>query len=123
MKMIERIERCLAAKGIKQGELERSLGLSENRISKWKGGQGEPTARQAWKISHALGVPLEWLVSEDGPLDPPEDVPMFSPAEQAVAYVFRNSGLDLDTAIQRLGPLAGQASPPSTKAEGKRRRS
>ncbi len=117
MKMLDRLERILAAKGIRQGELERSLGLSENRISKWKSGQGEPTARQAWKIARALGVPLEWLVSEDGSLDPPdpETGEVFTPEEEAVAYIFRNSEIDLAEATRRL--MA-----PAQKVSGKRRR-
>ena len=62
MEMIERLLEILAQKGMKQGELERLAGLSANRISKWKDGQGEPTARQLFKICKILGVSPTWLV-------------------------------------------------------------
>lgn len=126
MKMIQRVERVMAERGIKQGELERSLGLSTNRISKWKGGQGEPTARQALKIARALAVPLEWLVSEDGPLDPPTvtAVAEFSPEERAVALVFRNARLDVDEAFARLlAPAVAPEAAPAPKAASRRRQS
>lgn len=88
MKMIEKITLALADRGLTQRGLEQRAGLSENRISKWKDGTGEPTARQALLMARLLGLPLEYLVDDDQ-----EEVPAASPGmtadERAVLSYYR----------------------------------
>lgn len=90
MKMIEKLVKALADRDLTQRAFEAQCGLSENRISKWKDGTGEPTARQALAMARALGLPLEFLV--DDSIDEPE-APTASPGltveEYAVLSHFR----------------------------------
>lgn len=66
--------------------------LPPNRVSKWKSGQGEPTARQALRIARVLRVPLEWLADEEAG-DEPTALPGLSPDEAVMLDVIRDSGL------------------------------
>lgn len=65
VKTIEKIEKRLAELGWKQNAFERSAQLAENRISKWKDGQGEPTLRQAFRMAKLLNVPLVYLADDE----------------------------------------------------------
>jgi transcriptional regulator with XRE-family HTH domain len=66
-RIMAKIELARLARDVTQGELERLAGLPANRISKWAGGTGEPTARQAARIARALGVDLDWLCDDAAP--------------------------------------------------------
>jgi len=70
--MLEKILGLLPAKGLDQEQLERLADLSQGRISKWKRGVGEPTVKQAVRISRVLGVPVAYLV-DDARTDPADD--------------------------------------------------
>ena len=65
MRMVEKLEAALHAKGFTQTSFERLAMLSANRISKWKNDHGEPTARQAMRIARLLGLSVEYLVDDD----------------------------------------------------------
>lgn len=101
MKMIEKIERLLAARDMTQASLEQLVGLSVNRISKWKSGIGEPTARQALRIAEVFGVSVGWLISEDDHGNPVV-ADGLNEDERAVLDVFRALKLERHEAIRRL---------------------
>ena len=61
--------------GLTQTGFEAMVGLPPNRISKWAGGQGEPTARQALRMARKLGVSVEFL-ADDNADEPPVPVKM-----------------------------------------------
>lgn len=63
--MVEKLELALIEKGWTQSALEKAAMLSPNRISKWKGGQGEPTARQALRMAQLLELPVAYLIDDD----------------------------------------------------------
>ncbi|MHC5541060.1 helix-turn-helix domain-containing protein [Singulisphaera rosea] len=60
--------------GLDQAEVESLAKLPKGRISKWKSDQGEPSARQAFRIAQVLGVTVDWLV-DDTETFPPFQVP------------------------------------------------
>lgn len=64
-----RIGRALRARrtaaGMSIGELARASGLSKTILGRIESGSGNPSVETLWKISHALGVPLGSLLSED----------------------------------------------------------
>lgn len=62
--MINRLVVLLKRRGYTQEQFESMVGLSKNRISKWVGGQGEPTGRQLWRMAQHLNVPIEHFLSE-----------------------------------------------------------
>jgi len=110
MEMIQKIRRAIDARGITQDALERSIGLPQGRISKWAGGQGEPTARQAWRIARAIGVPLEYLIDDEMT----EPGAALDYDTRALVDTYQALGLDLREAIRRLhSPATGmtQAKP------------
>jgi transcriptional regulator with XRE-family HTH domain len=61
--IIERIVVLVKRRGYTQEQFEAMVGLSRNRISKWVGGHGEPTARQLWRMAAALGVTADYFLS------------------------------------------------------------
>jgi transcriptional regulator with XRE-family HTH domain len=110
MNTVVRILKLLEGTGMDQGELESAALLSHGRVSKWKKGIGQPTAKQALRIARILNVPLEWLVDEEAGETPPETPPEVKPAytaeEQAIIGAYRASGLTLDEAARHLFSLA-----------------
>jgi transcriptional regulator with XRE-family HTH domain len=107
MTTIAKICRLLAEKGITQVAMERSVGLAKNRISKWKEGTGEPTARQIWEIARALRVPVEYLLDDDQdrPKPPPDE------EEEHILWLVRELGYD-EAKAQLLGTLRRKPKPP-----------
>lgn len=101
--MLEKIEKHLASKGIRQGELAAMVGVLPARISKWKSGEGEPTARQALRIARALDLPLEYLVDDDA-----DELPEAkdSTEETQILDLYRALGLTKDEALRAFA-LAG----------------
>lgn len=100
--------------GLSQAALERSCGLSANRISKWANGQGEPTARQLYRISRVLGCTTDFLV-DDAQADPSAASALNPAARTAVAMVGA-LGLSEDEVIRALNAI-----PPTQGAETGRR--
>lgn len=92
MKMIEKLEILLREKGLTQASLEQRVMLSENRISKWKNGTGEPTGRQALRMARILGVPVEYLLDDE--MDELPQAPPESSREMMVWEFVREIGAD-----------------------------
>ena len=65
MTMVEKLSALLRSKGLTQSAFEAKALLSENRISKWKNGTGEPSAKEALRMARILEVPLEYLVDDE----------------------------------------------------------
>lgn len=74
MKIFDKIDAALDARGLTQAALERLTGLAENRISKWKDGKGYPDLEQARRIAKTLDVPLEWLADDAQDWPPPRNI-------------------------------------------------
>lgn len=104
--MIEKLSKILSEKGITQQAFEAQAALPKNRISKWKDDQGEPSARQALRISQLLDVDVAWLISDDGPDEPPTP-PDIPDDETQVLTLYRALGLDRDEALRRLATPTG----------------
>lgn len=98
MDMLEKICNLIAERGLTQDGLERGVKLAKNRISKWKDGKGEPTARQLYRIARALGVSMEYLVDDE--VEWPAERPAMTGDEEMVWHLVRKLGADL--AIRRL---------------------
>jgi transcriptional regulator with XRE-family HTH domain len=122
MDAMAKIEKLLGAKRWKQNAFEKAAVLAENRISKWKDGQGEPTLRQAYRMARLLGVPLDYLA--DDALQEPSSSGL-TDDERAILDLFRALGLDRAEGLRRLatpaapgGQMASGPAPPSSHREG-----
>jgi transcriptional regulator with XRE-family HTH domain len=91
MDMVAKIQHLLRDRGLHQAEFEPLAGLPKGRVSKWAGGQGEPTARQALRMARLLNVPLDYLADDD--LDEPPPASM-TDRERQVWEVVRTIGPD-----------------------------
>lgn len=69
--MIEKIVALAQRKGVSQAAVERAAGLSENRISKWKNNEGEPTFRQIVRIAEFLDCSVSYLADDSLDAPPP----------------------------------------------------
>ncbi len=126
MKMIDRLDRILAERDISQIDFERLAGLPPNRISKWKRGTGadKVATKYALQIARALRVPMEWLIDEDAPEEPPE-FGVISADERVILDLIRDMGLGLREALARLAvsapePSGGRQSLPRPKGARER---
>ena len=89
--LIEKILELTKLRGFTQGGLERAAGLSANRISKWKGGTGEPSVSEAARIAKLLDVSLDQLVhGEMRTLTVHE----LTPEEEVILGLIRRMGID-----------------------------
>jgi transcriptional regulator with XRE-family HTH domain len=123
MDAMAKIEKLLRAKGWKQNAFEKAAVLAENRLSKWKDGQGEPTLRQASRMARLLGVPLEYLADDE--LEDPPAGPGLTDDERAILDLYRALGLDRAEGLRRLatpsapgGQMAAGPARPSSPREG-----
>ncbi len=116
MTFVEKIEMLRKAKGLDQDELEPLAGLPATRISRWNGGTGEPTARQALRLARVLGCSLEYLA--DDSLDEDHPPELANQGEKNVLGMFRflrdESGLSAEEAIAGMvaGVVLKQPKPP-----------
>lgn len=67
MKLNEKIYLCRKKAGLSQDALAERLGVSRQAISKWETGESVPDTGKLLPLANALGVSLDWLLSEDGP--------------------------------------------------------
>lgn len=74
--MLEKILETAKNRGLTQNELERVSGLAKGRISKWKGGQGEPGWDDVLKVAGYLNLPLTYLADDSATKSTaPEPIP------------------------------------------------
>jgi transcriptional regulator with XRE-family HTH domain len=97
--MIDKLEILLREKGLTQAALEKLVGLSENKISKWKQ-KGEPRASEALRMARTLGVPVEYLI--DDAMDEPGGEPGLTADERTIVDLFRVLGIGKLEAMRRL---------------------
>ena len=107
--MVQKLTDILERRGIKQAAFERSVFLSENRISKWKKGQGEPSASEALRMARALGVSMEWLIDDTKETAPVSEL---SELERSIIDLVHALRLDKQEALLRLATPVYQESPP-----------
>ncbi len=62
--MWEKFDKALKAKGVTQGDLEVSLGLAENRISKWKNKPENLSILDVILLARAVDIPVGYLVDD-----------------------------------------------------------
>lgn len=67
MKLNEKIYLCRKRAALSQDALAERLGVSRQAISKWETGESVPDTGKLLPLANALGVSLDWLLSEDGP--------------------------------------------------------
>lgn len=91
--MIEKIQMLRAERGWTYEVLEAAARLPRKRFGKWVGGIGEPTARQAFQLARALGVPVEFLV-DDEMEELPDPLLKLSDGERIVLKFARQLGID-----------------------------
>lgn len=112
--MIEKILKAIERRGIDQKDLAECIHVPRNRISKWKGGQGEPTARQIYDIAKALEIPVLYFL--DDAIAEPEDVPFTSEDERLILRVFRAAKISADTVAEAIVSLARSGPPVPTQS-------
>jgi transcriptional regulator with XRE-family HTH domain len=114
MRMLDKVLSLLDARRISQQDAEISCGMPRGRISKWVGGQGEPTARQALRLAELLRVPVRYLI-DDAMTSPEPDV---SEIQQRILWLAEAVGYDV--AVKRLANALETTTPPPS-ANGKTR--
>lgn len=95
-RMIQKLLGLLKSRGYTQGAFESRMRWPQGRISKWVGGQGEPTATQMWLISKELGVSIQYLY-DDTMDEPGEPMPAIAATILKVA-----ERIGWDEALDRL---------------------
>lgn len=66
MKLSKKILYCRKRAGLSQEALAAKLGISRQSVSKWETGESQPETAKLTALSAALGVSVDWLLSEDG---------------------------------------------------------
>jgi len=69
----ERLKRAMDIRGMKNAELSRQTGVSEQRIGKYVRGSYEAKQSATYIIAKALHVSPAWLAGYDVSMDPPVD--------------------------------------------------
>lgn len=70
MKLHEKILYCRKRAGLSQEALAESVGVSRQAVSKWETGESVPETGKLAALAAALGVSVDWLLSEDEPERP-----------------------------------------------------
>lgn len=72
--IMQKLERLRIEKGLAAKDVNAAIGFPEHRYYKWRDGTGEPTGSQALLFAKFFGVPVEWLVDDEQPVDhvPPQ---------------------------------------------------
>lgn len=70
MKLPEKILYCRKRAGLSQEALAERLGVSRQAVSKWETGEALPETNKLAALAEALGVSVDWLLSEDEPEEP-----------------------------------------------------
>ena len=65
MKLPEKILYCRKRAGLSQEALAERLGVSRQAVSKWETGEALPETGKLATLAAALGVSVDWLLSED----------------------------------------------------------
>ena len=73
MKLHEKIYYCRKRAGLSQEELSGRVGVSRQAVSKWETGESVPETGKLAALAAALGVTVDWLLSEDEPEQPRYD--------------------------------------------------
>ena len=66
LKLSEKILCSRKRAGLSQEALAAKLGLSRQAVSKWETGESQPETAKLAALAAALGVSVDWLLSEDG---------------------------------------------------------
>ena len=67
MRLCEKIYYCRKKAGLSQDALAEAVGVSRQAISKWELGAAVPETTKLVPLAAALGVSVDWLLSEEGP--------------------------------------------------------
>ena len=81
MKLSEKIYTCRKKAGLSQDALAEQIGVSRQAISKWENGEAVPETSKLPGLAKALGVSIDWLLSEEEENDPVENHDTFQKAE------------------------------------------
>ena len=65
MRLPEKILYCRKRAGLSQEALAERLGVSRQAVSKWETGEALPETGKLATLAAALGVSVDWLLSED----------------------------------------------------------
>lgn len=65
MNMSEKIQYSRRRAGLSQEQLADRLGISRQAVSKWETGEAMPDATKLAPLAKALGVSVDWLLTED----------------------------------------------------------
>ncbi len=62
------LREAMQSRNITQSDLATKAGVSQGAISRYMNGKASPKAEELHRLSTALGVTMEWLLTGDGPL-------------------------------------------------------
>lgn len=65
MNFAEKLKTLMKLRGLKQGELSKLSGVSQNAVSKWLSGKAEPSISNTVAVAKALGVTVADLTGEE----------------------------------------------------------
>lgn len=110
MKLHEKIYYCRKKAGLSQDGLAELLDVSRQAISKWENGEAMPETAKLPVLAKAFGVSIDWLLSEEEPVEEevtntPEE-PAGSARNPDTILMDRVPGV-LQKLVRRWGWLAG----------------
>ena len=76
MKLSEKILYSRKRAGLSQEALADMVGVSRQAVSKWETGEALPETAKLPALGTALGVSLDWLLSDAEPEEPEEELPV-----------------------------------------------
>jgi len=65
MKFHRKLARLRKELGLSQAELGERVGVHIAHLSRLENGKSQPSVEMLWKIAHALGVSMDYLMDED----------------------------------------------------------
>jgi len=92
-----------------QRKLSEMARVTKSSLNRWLQGVSVPDIREAGRLAAVLEVSLDWLVSDDDEMDPP-DGSSISEDEQAILALIADLGLSRREVVKRLArPLAQES--------------
>jgi len=99
----DRVAAAREARGMKQKELARHLGVASKTIEGWENDVSEPRANKLQMLAGVINVSIPWLLTGEGPSFEEEDP---APAELAdLMTEIRSLRSEMVSAAARLGVL------------------
>lgn len=65
MSFSEKLNTIMKEKKLKGSDIVKSIGVSDNAVSRWRNGQTFPRSIELMRLARLLGVTMEWLIEDE----------------------------------------------------------